>query len=342
MAGPFRGLSVLTNNVHALNSDALTNVGASAALFRTDPEMYLAVALQAAPSSRYRWRPDGGERPSAFLARVDPTPGAPGVSDVVTLPTHPDGSLVAPNSVWSSVAGRTVWEDVNAMSAWQNTLLAPVGPGDVSKRGLGRIVFERAGCAECHAGPYLTNHRVLPVAAIGTDGTRARALARNAAILPPPVAFAFDLPVPLPAEARTLEVPLASVDRAQVALAFAGDGVGGYKVPSLVGLAWTAPYLHDGSIAAGTAATDLGLPGTLGKNVLPDPRASLRALVDRALRARVIAANDADDDLRRLGIRGTGHERWVDAPAGFGADEQDTLLDYLMTFQPPEQTSPGT
>jgi hypothetical protein len=39
---------------------------------------------------------------------------------------------------------------------------------------------------------------------------------------------------------------------------------------------------------------ELGLPGTVYRFARPDPEASLRALVDRELRARVVAANRAD------------------------------------------------
>ena len=34
-------------------------------------------------------------------------------------------------------------------------------------------------------------------------------------------------------------------------LAYAQDGAGSYKVQSLIGLAYDAPYLHDGGVAAG-------------------------------------------------------------------------------------------
>jgi hypothetical protein len=71
------------------------------------------------------------------------------------------------------------------------------------------------------------------------------------------------------------------------------NSAGGYKVPSLIGLYLTAPYLHDGGVAASASALKqeqdgqfavanpdgLGMAGTLMQNILPDPQASLRLLV---------------------------------------------------------------
>jgi hypothetical protein len=110
-----------------------------------------------------------------------------------------------------------------------------------------------------------------------------------------PVIFSFDTPVPLRSHPKTLAVPTAKFDVRQVDLAWAHSGSGGgYKVPSLVGLFWTAPYLHDGGVAVGKDEnSNLGLPGTVEVNQMPDPFNSLRALLDRDLRARVVGANAA-------------------------------------------------
>jgi hypothetical protein len=127
-------------------------------------------------------------------------------------------------------------------------------------------------------------------------------------------------------------------DPEQIRLAFAvGGSPGGYKVPGLLGLYWTASYLHDGGVAVGDQPeSQLGLPGTLGKGVPPDPRQSLRALLDRDLRARVVAANAADVDVRSMHVRGIGHEFWVDTAAQFSLSEQSALLDYLLTLTAPK------
>ena len=57
---------------------------------------------------------------------------------------------------------------------------------------------------------------------------------------------------------------------------------------------------------------------------------SLRALVDRQLRARTIRANQADEDLVRVHVQGVGHEFWVDEAAGFSRADQDALIQYLL------------
>jgi hypothetical protein len=126
------------------------------------------------------------------------------------------------------------------------------------------------------------------------------------------------------------------LDQQQINLAWAHHGSeGGYKVPSLVGLYWSAPYLHDGGIAAGrNIASELGLPGTVEKNILPDPVNSLRALLDRNLRARVASANQSSSALRRMNVEGVGHNYWVDRQSGFTEEEQHALILYLLTYEP--------
>lgn len=147
--------------------------------------------------------------------------------------------------------------------------------------------------------------------------------------------FAFNTPVPLPSRPRTLPVPTGYLDSKQIDLAWAHHGsTGGYKTPSLVGLYWSAPYLHDGGVSVGkNANTQLGLPGTVESNVAPDPGNSLRALIDRDLRARVIAANSS---LQRMNVQGAGHNYWVDEQAGYTANKQRALILYLLTYNPPE------
>jgi hypothetical protein len=70
------------------------------------------------------------------------------------------------------------------------------------------------------------------------------------------------------------------------------------------------------------------------KNIAPDPLNSLKALVDRELRSRVVAANAASPALRRMNVQGIGHNYWVDRQSGFTDREQQELLLYLLTFEP--------
>ncbi len=101
---------------------------------------------------------------------------------------------------------------------------------------------------------------------------------------------------------------------------------------SLDGLAWTAPYLHDGGVAVGPDAdSQLGMAGTLVSGVLPDPANSLRALVDRRLRKRVVEANRASADLSAVHVQGIGHELWADESNGFTPEDQQALIDYLLS-----------
>lgn len=339
MAGPFHGLTSQNDNVHALNSDSFLLADASPALFGIDKETYLAILLQNSADKKYRYKPSANEKPSAFLSRVKPYPQSPGLNQAVMPPTYPKGTILSPDGTLTSSPGYRFWQQNNAMAAWQNNIVPPparVTAGQAIKD-LGRRVFERAGCASCHAGPFLTNHRIIPAAEIAANPLRAMALQKTESNFTSPVIFSFDTPVPLPAHPRTLPVPLDSLDPRQIDLAWAHhNSEGGYKVPSLIGLYWSAPYLHDGGIAVGqNAETELGLPGTVEHNIMPDPANSLRALIDRDLRARVVAANHASPALRRMNVEGIGHNYWADPASGFTPAEQQALVLYLLTYQPP-------
>ena len=333
-----------TNNVHALNSDAFTEADGALPRFGIDPEVYYAVLLQNAGSPRYRYDPaKEGSRPSAFFKRVDPTPDAPGMNQMVALPQYPKASLAEPTGLWNSDPNRPVWQRINAMAAWQNTILPPpppqhiTGQADAATVETGRRVFDRAGCAECHAGPSLTNHRIIPVGEIGTQPLRANAMEATQNAWGEPLGYAFDQPVPLPKKPRVIRFPIEHLDGEQLKLSYGwGESPGGYKVKHLVGLYWTAPYLHDGGVAVG-ADGEPGVTHTLMVGVRPDPYNSLKALVDRDLRRRVIEANRAHATLGEAGCEGIGHEFWVDGGAGFSGAEQRALILYLLTYRPPPQ-----
>lgn len=334
MAGPFKGLSTFNNNVHAQNSDSLTQSEVSRELFGIDKEVYIGTILQNAANPKYRYTPDKGKKPSEFFAKVDPTSGAPGVNQVVKPPSFPKSTLVAPDGLIVSSPGTKFNEQNNGMSVWQNTLVPPKPPvkADPQTVRTGRKVFERAGCIQCHAGDFLTNNRIVPAAEIGTDPSRAQALKATERIWGEAYLYSPDTPVPIPRGATILKVPTADLDPEQIKLGFAkGDSPGGYKTPSLNGLYWTAPYLHDGGVAAGkNLHSELGIPGTLGKGILPDPANSLKAVVDKKLRENVIAAN------RRAGLQdvhvlGIGHNYWVDETTGFSANDQEALVQYLLS-----------
>ena len=334
--GPFKGLSVFNNNVHSQNSDALSQAEASESLFGIDKEVYLGTILQNAKNPNYRFDPKKGQKPSAFFASIDPTPEGPGVNEAVPSPGFPKLSLAAPDGVFVSSPGHAFWEQINGMSAWQNTLVPPRPAEKTKKQAIrqGREVFERAGCIRCHAGAAHTNNRVVTVQEIGTDPSRARAFKKTEKLFGEAYLYAPNTPVPVPKDARLLKVPQDVVDRDQIQIAFAhGRSAGGYKVPGLAGLSWTAPYLHDGGVAVGgNEATQIGVPGTLEKGIRPDPENSLRALVDKKLREKVIAANRSSKELQDVHVQGIGHEFWVDATTGFTKKEQEALLKYLLSL----------
>ena len=70
------------------------------------------------------------------------------------------------------------------------------------------------------------------------------------------------------------------------------------------------------------------------KNIMPDPYNSVRALIDRDLRARVTAANASSPELVRMNVQGLGHNYWVDARSGFTTNQQRALILYLLTYEP--------
>jgi hypothetical protein len=351
--GWFHGLTTLNNNVHATNSDPTTGADASPFLLGIDKEAYLGVIFQNA--ARLKLRLLDGERPSSFFRRIDPTPGAPELNRAVRMPGYPRGSIFILDGLMANTPGLPVAAELNGMSAWQNTLAPPPVPdADLATLRQGAAVFTRAGCGRCHSGRFLTDNRVLPQPEVGTQPSRARALAAFPKIFAPPRTYPPAAPVPLPAGVPSLPVPLEITPPRTRLLAYAqGDPAGGYKVPSLIGLAVTAPYLHDGGVAAARGALRLsgdrfvparpdrlGLAGTLRQARLPDPAASLRVLVDRRLRAAAVAANRADPGLRRSNADGSGHAFWVDPEAGFTAADQTALIRFLLSLDDDPQLLP--
>jgi hypothetical protein len=301
--GPFRGLSAQNNNVHALNSDSLILADAAPVFFGLSKDEYLTILLRNAASKRYRYDPQSGKPASEFFHGADPNPGAPGVNQIVLPPTFPKSTAMGPDGAYTSSPGQPFFRQLNAMSVFQNTLRPPVSPVTCTpeQAAAGRAAFERAGCAHCHSGQFLTDNRVHPVAELGTDPARARALGKTEMNwTAPPVLFDFSEPVPIRQNAPATPVPLDDFD--PLAWNHRESG-GGYKTPALVGLHWNAPYLHDG-----------GVP-------------TLEALVDREARAKVVQANAADPAKRATHVSGVGHEFWV-PPA-----DQEVLIRWLLSFE---------
>ncbi|WP_227936535.1 hypothetical protein [Alkalihalobacillus deserti] len=66
------------------------------------------------------------------------------------------------------------------------------------------------------------------------------------------------------------------------------------------------------------------------KGKLPDPYNSLKALIDKDLRQKVIQTNLAVPELKDVYTEGVGHEFRVDRTTGFTEEDQDALIKYLM------------
>jgi len=345
--GWFQGLSTLGNNVHAVNADPSGDAAMIEQLMEEkgiDRELYLGVLLQ--NSARTRYRLPAGVQPSRFFAEVNPTPASSGFIDTVAIPAYPNVSYLTTNGLLASRFGYPVGEHINAMSAYQHTLAPPPQPTtDPAALQRGAAVFVRAGCADCHSGRYFSNNELIPASEIGTQPLRAVALADLAALLTEPRAYPPSLLAPVAPDAPTLPVPTDTTPDRIRELAYARNGEGGYKAITLIGIYLHAPYLHDGGVAAGPGAlreeegrfvvadaTQLGMAGTLQRQIQPDPAASLRVLLDRQLRAPMIEANHADPALQAAHVEGIGHAIWVDEEADFTTQEQTDLILFLLSL----------
>ncbi|PZD94997.1 electron transport protein [Paenibacillus sambharensis] len=338
--GPFKGLAILSGIPNGQNMDPLNQSEISEPVFGIDKEQYVGMILQNAANPKYRYSTDQGSKPSKFFEKIDPTPGATGVNHLVPTPAFPRSSLVSLVGNIASVPGHTVSRHTLAMAAYQNALVPPpsrLGKLDRQLARKGQDVFKRAGCISCHAGEFLTNNRIIASHIIGTNPSRAKALSGSKKFFAPPLMYTFDTPVPLPEHPKTFKIGIDYLSEDEVKMSVAHDGKGGYKVPSLNGLYWSAPYLHDGGVAVGPkGGTQLGIPGTLYQGIVPDPVNSLRAMIDRDLRKQVVEANHNHKDLRKLNIEGVGHDHYVDSKNGFTKEEQDALIHYLLTLHDKE------
>jgi hypothetical protein len=364
-AGPFGGLSSVTNAVHSSEVNILAAVQLSEPTLGIDPEVYLGIALQNAADPGIRLPEGPPVRPSQWLRRVAPDPYKAELEDQVPAPgagVFPNlkpslftlnGLVFSPNTAAVDVAGGPFLFAVNAMAAFQNSLLPPPNRSQANREALqsgsvrrGAIVFEEAGCARCHAGAFYTDNRIHPVAAIGSNPARARShLALNGLLVPPAI-YSLDTRVPPPAGATILPLPTSHISPTPISLPEGLLPDGGYKTTHLRGLYLSAPYLHDGGVAVRTGSLrfnpngsfvvveprGLGLSGTLAVGVNADAAASLRALLDRMLRLQVIAANLAVPGFVRSNLDGTGHEFYVDPQAGFTYAQQADLVNFLLAL----------
>jgi hypothetical protein len=333
--GPFKGLTAAINNAHAQNMDALSQSELSSPVMGIDKELFLGILLQNAFSKKYRYVPNTKVKPSEFFARVDPTPGTPGVNHLVPTPGYPKSSYMSAVGMFNSEPGFLAWEQALAMSAFMNRLTPPKDPSPRVEAVMeqGQEIFRRAQCISCHARPVYSGNRVIPVRDIGTEPSRAAGFGATQQWFASPSYWEPNTKVPVPTNATSIGVSMTEEESEQMKLAWAHTGEGGYKIPSLVALRWSAPYLHDGGVAVGPSMeNDLGLPGTWSRGIPPDPANSLRALIDRDLRQKVMSANQAGG-LAEVHVTGQGHSYWVDEAAGFTREQQNALIQYLLSLR---------
>jgi hypothetical protein len=345
--GWFHGLTTLNSNVHATNSDPTTGAYASPYLLGIDKETYLGVILQNSANGKFRL-PEG-VKPSEFLEKNDPTPGTPAINEVIKMPGYPKGSVFILDGLMANSPGFPVGKQLNGASAFQNSLAPPPHETTADQEALqrGAAVFDKANCTQCHRGRYFTNHQVIAATEVQSQPSRASALAKLPQIFIDPETYPGNVAVPLPTDPPIIPVPVEIASQENRDLAFAvNNPAGGYKVQNLIGLYLSAPYLHDGGVAASADALQLetdgsytvaepaqmGLAGTLLQNIAPEPAASLRALVDRSLRQAAITSNRANPDLQITHVDGSGHEYWVDREAGFTPQQQTDLIQFLLSI----------
>lgn len=131
-----------------------------------------------------------------------------------------------------AVGFRVNGEDLAALHAYLARLLPPP-TADVDEQTLdaGRRVFRAAGCNECHLESPKTTGAIVPLGELAPGSAPKRidlATAFGGALQDDPDTGYDDRLIVMNAEWRR--------------------GKKGYKVPQLVGVALTAPYLHDGSV----------------------------------------------------------------------------------------------
>ncbi len=347
--GPFGGGAAFSNAVHSLEINFLSAFHFTEVTVGLDPEVYLGVVLQNAPDPSIRIPDD--VQPSLWLAE-----NAPGAerSLLIELPTFPSSTQFSLNSLVFSPPGENFMSGVNALAAFQASLTVPPNKTPENRAALasgavarGAEVFLRASCTECHPAPFFTNRRIVSNEIIQANSARGVARAPLEGRLVESMLPGFDQPVPLPNDPPMNMVPPNEFAADTVTLPPGLDpDVGGYKASGLLGVYLKAPYLHDAGVAVGSDAIRvrddgsweivdverIGVSGTLKASQPISAAHSLRALLDRDLRAIVTANNQADPDLVRTHTEGVGHEFFVDPTAGFTYPEQTELISFLLAL----------
>ncbi len=366
--GPFGGATAISSAVHSSEINLIAAVQKSREALGLDPEVYLGLLLQNADDPAVRLPTDAPVKPSEWLRALRPDPASAELEDQVLLPGTGDYPDAAPSNfsynalafsedtfALDFAAGKFLFAP-NAMAAYQASLNVPpnrsaenfnaLASGAVER---GAAVFAAADCQSCHPAPFYTDNRIYVVEELGgVNPARAQSRLGLQDILVAPKLYTFDTTVPVPSGARVIDVPTQGISPTPDALptGLAGTPNGGYKSMTLRGLYLNPPYMHDGGVAVRADALTydedgaftivnpggLGLTNTLALGILPDAAASLRAMVDRDLRAAVVSTNLADPRLVVSNLSGEGHSFWVDDEAGFTPQQQADLVAFLLAL----------
>jgi cytochrome c5 len=363
--GPFAGLSSVSSAVHSSEINLLAAAQQSGPTLGIDSEVYLGVALQNAADPNFRLPEGSPIKPSEWLRKVAPDPlkaelqfqiPGPGTGNYPELKPNLftyNGLIFSPDTNSDDIAAGPFLFAANAMSAYQNSLVPPPNQSEANKKALasgsvqrGAQVFQKANCASCHVAPFFTDNRIHPIAEINSNPARAKSRLGLKDLLVSPSLYSFNTPVPVPPGATVLSVPTEGISETPTSLPTGVLPQGGYKTTALRGTYLAAPYLHDGGVAVREGslkfnpngsfsvvdASGLGLPGTLRMGKSADSASSLRALVDRELREKVIQVNQSDPGLVRSNLDGTGHDFYVDPAAGFSYKEQKDLVNFMLAL----------
>ena len=248
-------------------------------------------------------------------------------------------------------------EAVSLMLDWvepptnHSTLLANARQAGLVEKGY--EVFKSQGCAQCHAGPFFTNNKIMPLAQIGTNNARAKATEPLQTFVAPE----YD-----PSTGKAISSGIGGF----FAKLFGNKQTFGYKVVTLRYLWGTAPYLHDGGVGValqpGSAAPGDDLRSLLKRPeadklygmgqilvyreanpesyLRPNAALSLQAVLLKSERAKVVAANHEQVypvlgttdhvSLEQMNIQGIGHDYYIDDTPG--GDNITALVAFLLAL----------
>jgi mono/diheme cytochrome c family protein len=364
--GPFAGLSSITSAVHSSELNLAAAAQLSQETIGIDPEVYLGTILQNAADPKFRLPEGEPVKPSVWLRQIAPDPNQTELSEQPPAPdtgSYPNlkptlftynGLVFSPNTNQpNDLAAGKYLSAANAMAAFQNSLVPPSNRSPENKQALesrsvvrGARVFKQAKCITCHISPFFTDNVIHPIREIGTNPARAKSRLALDKLLVPPKLYTFNTSVPIQPGAEVIDIPTEDISDKPTTLPKGLLPDGGYKTTSLLGLYFSAPYLHDSGVAVSkdslkvesdgsfsvVNSNGLGLPGTLSQGKPADPANSLRALVDKELRAQVIVANKANPGLVRSNLDGTGHEFYVDRTTRFTPTQQTDLINFMLAL----------